>query len=191
MKKWLCMLLCLGMMLAAVGCGAAEQATESEEAQEKQEQEEDTRGIAGSNYYDVCSAMMENGFPQFETSYLAEEDINLVLYSQKKDVYTYTYQLSYVDSGEMTGGSFSVANDALDSDTFLEEAKVFLDFCSTMQYDAMDTEKLQNWIAENIATVGSGENGAEIVIGDVKFMMYGAEVNVIRTARTLYFEKAA
>lgn len=68
---------------------------------------------------------------------------------------------------------------------------MFLDFCSTMQYDAMDTEKLQNWIAENIATVGSGENGAEIVIGDVKFMMYGAEVNVIRTARTLYFEKAA
>ncbi len=83
MKKWLCMLLCLGMMLAAVGCGAAEQATESEEVQEEQEKEEDTRGIAGSNYYDVCSAMMENGFPQFETSYLAEEDVNFTIFTER------------------------------------------------------------------------------------------------------------
>ena len=77
MKKWLCMVLCIGMMFGAVGCGDAEQTTEPEEKQEEQVKKEDTRGIAGSHYYDMCNAMMKNGFPQFETSYLADEDINI------------------------------------------------------------------------------------------------------------------
>ena len=192
MKKWLCMVLCIGMMFGAVGCGDAEQTTEPEEKQEEQAKKEDTRGIAGSHYYDMCNAMMKNGFPQFETSYLADEDINIVVNSQLQDVYTYTYGLSYVNSGEIVDGSFSIANtDMLDNDTFLEEAKVFLNFCATMPYDTMDAEKLQNWIAENITTVGSGEDGAEIVIGDAKFTLYGAEVNGTQTGRTMYVEKAA
>lgn len=193
MKKWLCFILCFGMAVGVAGCGGAEEATAEEQQAEQTEEEteKDTRGIAGSHYYDMCYAMMENGFPQYETAYIAEEDLNLIPYSQLDDICTYTYGLSYIDSGELVDGSFSIANtNLLDGESFLEEAKTYLNFCATMPYDTMDTEKLQKWIAENIETVDSGEDGAEIVVGDAKFELYGAKVNGISTAITLYFEKA-
>lgn len=196
-KKWsilLSMALCFGLL---AGCGGETTGEPVQEEQQEQEVEEDERGIAGSHYYDMCYAMMQNGFPQYETSCIddpmSEENqkINIIPYSHLQDVCTYTYGLSYIDSGELVDGSFSIANTSvLDGESFLKEAKVYLNFCATMPYDTMDAEKLQEWIGENLDTVGNGEEDMEIVVGDVKFMLVGTEVNGIPSARTLYFEKA-
>ncbi|KAF5054647.1 hypothetical protein DSECCO2_385850 [anaerobic digester metagenome] len=189
MKKLLAILLC-GMLTVAVlsGCGNKAEAEQPEH-----------RGIVGSLYSDLTLKMENSGFPEYD--FISIDRYNIVLipevsYEDNTGA-TMKYSVLYSDNesdywGEIEEATFSIESDLNKNLTnFIERAKIYLTFCSSMEYDSADQEKVKAWVLENVEAAGEIEDDKdiEITIGDAKFTLSGNDFGGTYGVRTLKIEK--
>lgn len=162
---------------------------------EKDGTKKDARGISGSRYTDLTSALESSGFPEHEAKNNEDKRCQAISATGMLDNNTgihYIYAMSYTYNDEIMKASFDTVNlSYVDNDTFLSESERYLDFILTaMKYDECDIEETKKWLSENIKRVNRGEYSAEIVVGDVKFNLYGSDLeDGTCGARTLILEK--
>lgn len=177
MKKWLCMVLCAGMMFGTAACGGGaeetsaetQQAEQMEETNTAEETETDTRGIEGSDYELITSMLEMTGFPKGEIN--QADDGHSYFSVMEKDYaggIKQAYTLSFDSDNEIMELCLLTSNmELINESTFLESAQIFFTYAALVSYDTSDSEKVKTWLNEAIQNLS--EEGESIVVGDAEF----------------------
>lgn len=200
MKKLVAFLLCSVLAVGAVGGCGNKQEVEKRQEVKQEANEVEHKGIAGSSYVNLTIPLEKIGFPKHDISPVDEDNIvviPVVTYEDESGM-VMRYYMSYYGVGsdylgEIEGAVFSIENGIdIEPESFIELAKSYLSFCSSMPYDSAEPEKVMEWVKENIEDAGNGKDGGniEITVGDAKFILTGNDLeDGTYGERTLRIEK--
>lgn len=198
-KKILCSILCF-MIISMTGCSTetdkveeTSPVTQDKEVEETKEVEVESRGIKGSHYINPRMGLEERGFPEKELDDL--DEMNCQIYDNmtvdQSTGIQYSCGLTIENDHTIISAEFGTLNlNGLDTDAYTSNATRYLKYCGSLPYDEADIDKVYEWIDENIGTVGGGDEGANIVIGDAEFNLYGTQLpSGLPGARMLSIQK--
>ncbi|WMI81600.1 hypothetical protein [Anaerotignum sp. MB30-C6] len=180
MKKLFTFLLC-GVLAASILGGCGNEAEKPQKPQGEQEnsnvieeskEQKDNRGIKGSNYMQLTTAL-EVGleFPSNEPKDMEEEGLKYIPMTEKEfdSGIKQAYLVCFDTDNQIVEVDFMIANmKQIDEGVFIDSAEIFFGLLANTSYEGSDAEAAEKWIEENIA---NAENGISTVIGDAKFTL--------------------
>lgn len=179
MKRVLSILLCSILTVGlSGGCGNKAEAEKLHEIQEnlnkgeEDKESNDERGILGSNYMELTTALeMGLEFPSNEPKEM-DDGLKYIPITEKQfeSGIKQAYMVSFDTDNQIVEADFMAANmNQIDEAVFIDSARIYFSLLASTSYETSDAETAKKWLQDNIASVN--KEGISTVIGDAKFTL--------------------
>lgn len=135
-------------------------------------------GIKGSHITDIMLGLEQTGakIPKPELKASTDKTVSAHYCSAMKDDtdvgIVFDYSLSADNAMALISGTFSATTSYLiDESTFVEVAKSYLGFCSTMPCDAVTDGIARLWLEDTFDHLSERNSGTNIIFDDAKYQL--------------------